>query len=189
MMLMIEEIRKKSWNVPSYLKMNSVGSQYLVGGYVFLFLSMPLAIGQSGKIELIKDCVKSQTTEIQNNSSLLVKKRGRVECKSAAIVGFPPRVKKYNNNGGISVEAGEGRIICLGRELELVNVSDNGGGNRNFEIPRDRRSVSVPIHCRGAGIGQGRRWYEATLQAYSCLSITDEMILDHTLECAAKLAD
>lgn len=146
-----------------------------------------IAYAQSDRRQLIRQCVEVTTSEQQIASASTVESSGGVTCPSGDVVGFPPRERKHNRNGTITVPMGGGRIVCPGTVPQLVNVSDNGGSSGNFQFATDGTSVSVPISCRGAGVGQGRRWFNATLQARSCVRITEDMILDATLECAEKL--
>ncbi|WP_417688561.1 hypothetical protein [Roseibium sp.] len=142
---------------------------------------------QGSKRELIAACVKVRTQEIQRESATRISSNGNVTCPAGDVVGFPPRERKHNRSARISVQAGGGRIICSHVVPEVNEKSNNGGRRGNFEFSPDNTGVSIAIACNGAGIGQGRRWYDADLVAHSCLRIDQDMILDATLECAAKL--
>ena len=142
---------------------------------------------QSERRQLIRQCVEITTSEQQISSAITVENSGGVTCPPGDIVGFPPRERKHNRSGSISVQMGSGRVVCPGTVPELTNVSDNGGHRGNYQFATDGTSVSLQISCSGAGVGQGRRWFNATLRARSCVRITEDMILDATLACAEKL--
>ncbi len=145
------------------------------------------SFSQDTKKELIRSCVKQASQELQTNSARDVAASGGVTCPSGDIVGFPPRSRKHNRSSTISVAAGSGRLICPGTIPTIRNESSNGGSRGNFTFDANRDRVLMTVSCSGAGPGSGRRWYNADLVAKSCVKITDEIVLDLTLECAAKL--
>jgi len=139
--------------------------------------------------DLVRACVQEETASIQRKSAKSASQSGGVTCPSGDIVGFPPRARKHNRDDRITIHAGNGRMICPGTVPSLSDVSDNGGGHDNYEFSQDRSSVSVKIYCRGASPGNGRRWFNATLNARTCLRITEEILLDVTLTCAERLSE
>ena len=118
---------------------------------VFMVLvSTDVKSDQSGKKQLILDCVRVTLDTVQQKSANYVETTGEVTCPSADLVGFPPRERKHNRNGTISLQMENDRVVCPGSIPELGIVSDNGGGHGKFDLTNDLSSVSVPIHCFGA---------------------------------------
>jgi hypothetical protein len=145
------------------------------------------ASSQTQRRDLVRACVEVSTAELQMASKGSERKAGGVTCPSGDIVGFPPRERRHNRSGEISVSAPPDRVICPGSVPQVTDVSDNGGSRGNVVISPNARTASVPVSCSGAGVGAGRRWFNATLVIQTCVMITEEMILDATLECAEKL--
>lgn len=152
-----------------------------------LFVSATAVAAQDGRRELIRACVGETSQLRQSSTAQVIARSGGVTCPAADVVGFPPRERKHDRSATLVVDAGPGRVICPGTSPFVRNVSDNGGTQGNVQIDEHRTSASLFIGCSGAGLGAGRRWYNAELVAQSCSMITEDMLLDITLECAAKL--
>ncbi|MEL7092960.1 MAG: hypothetical protein AAFN94_14605 [Pseudomonadota bacterium] len=150
-------------------------------------LSTPLSADNHSKRSLALDCIAQAKRAYQMDNARDVVAKGGVTCPAGDIVGFPPKSRKHNRNGTITVAAGTGREICPGTTPEVRNVSTNNGSRGEFSYSSDRSTVSMPISCRGASPGQGRRWYNAELVAQSCPAITDAVELRLTRNCAVKL--
>ena len=156
---------------------------------LFALLFTAPAFAQNDRRALVRQCVSETTSRLQAESSREVIGSGGVTCPQGDIVGFPPRTRKHDRSGRIAVSAGAGRVICPGSMPEVRNVSDNGGSRGNFEFDALRENVSIAVSCRGSGPGGGRRWFNADLVAQSCVRITEDMILDATLNCAQSVGN
>ena len=154
---------------------------------LLILLAAPLAADSHSKRSLAVDCVNQATRDYQQDSARAVVAKGGVPSPAGAIVGIPPKPRKPNRTRKIPVAAGKGRVICPGTTPTVRNESSNNGSRGNFQYASDRSSVSMPISCRGAGPGQGRRWYNAELVAQSCPAVTRAVTLRLTRDCAAKL--
>jgi len=155
-------------------------------GIICLLVFSGLAQAQ-GKKELIKQCVQQEILDFQKRSEKPVSARGDTTCPAADVVGFPPKTRKHNRSGRIVLKAGMGRVFCPWTRPTLTDVSDNGGYQGNFELNEPNSELGLSYGCNGAGVSQGRRWWKGTLAAQSCAAITQEILLDLTLNCAAKL--
>ncbi|MGC1497152.1 MAG: hypothetical protein WA790_15175 [Sulfitobacter sp.] len=140
-----------------------------------------------GKKDLIRQCVQQEVLDFQKRSEKSVSARGDTTCPAGDVVGFPPKRRKHNRAGEIVLRAGSGRLFCDWTRPALKDVSDNGGYQGNFVYSKNKDEIRLSYGCNGAGVGQGRRWWKGTLTANSCASVTQELLLDLTLKCAAKL--
>ncbi|MEM6757843.1 MAG: hypothetical protein AAF601_00040 [Pseudomonadota bacterium] len=154
---------------------------------LIVLIASPLGADTHSKRSLAVNCVNAATLAYQQESAREVVAKGGVTCPAGDIVGFPPKTRKHNRNSTITLAAGTGRVICPGTTPTVRNVSSNNGTRGNFEFAADRSSVSMPISCRGASPGQGRRWFNAEVVAQSCPAATEEVTLQVTRDCAAKL--
>lgn len=145
------------------------------------------ANAQTTKRELVKSCVNEKKIQYINSNKSTVSGRGSVECPAADIVDFPPRERKHDRDYTITIPSGSNRVICPNPEVSYAVHSDNGGGQGNYSVSSDRGILSVPIYCRGAGLTQGRRWYDLTVSAATCPIVDDEMIFQFTLDCSSAL--
>lgn len=143
--------------------------------------------GDTTKKDLVKACVEQKKLGYMNSHVSTVHARGGVECPSADTVGFPPRERKHNRDQSLVLDAGSGRVFCGNPEVTYEVHSENGGGRGNYSMSDDRKKISLPIYCRGAGLAEGRRWYEVTIFAKSCPMISDDQSLSFLRECAGAL--
>ena len=142
---------------------------------------------ETTKKDLVKACVIQKKKSYINSNSSVVSAKGRVECKSADTVGFPPRERKHDKSSNITLSAGSGRVFCSNPEVTYAVHSDNDGGRRNYSMSGDRTTITLPIFCKGAGLTQGRRWYEVTISAKSCPKVSEDQSLNFMLDCAGAL--
>lgn len=161
-------------------------SSYIIIGTIFAILSLD-ALGETTNKDLVKACVNQKKTEFINSHTSPVSTRGGVECPAADLVGFPPRERKHDRNLDLTLSAGAGRVFCNNPEVSYAVHSDNGGGRGNHSISNDKSTLTVPIYCRGAGLTQGRRWYDVTVSAKTCPIINEDLSLNFMLECAGAL--
>ncbi len=151
-----------------------------------LLSSSPVAQAQEMRLAQRDACVTQQVRQLQRQSAQRIVASGEVVCPQGDVVGFPPRQRRHDREGRITLPAGQGRVICPGLEPALENVSSNGGGAGPFEFGPQRSTVSARIWCNGAPVGQGRRWYRADLVAQSCPEINARMQADATRICRAR---
>jgi len=128
-------------------------------------------------------CVQRKIAAVEQRQP--ISNRGGVTCGSADVVGFPPRERKHDASGQICLTAPEGRALVNERVTSItVDVLSNNGGEHGNVIAKDEKQACVHISCRGAGLGQGRRWIEISLRGETKASISQPALIEMAVSCA-----